>query len=478
VLTRRPSSANALHGLAVARIGAGALDDGIELLREAISIKPDEPLFYVSLGRALLATGERDEGILSCCTALQLKPDDDLALVTLGAAINLKSGVQSLLMVDTCDFKTYCARKQLAFKKLADSLTITVKTPNVNNLSQRRIAGEMDFPETYIAELKNATVIFQYGYVITEDNVLLDDVFIHPERHRFQLTDKYIKIHQQCDASSDRVLLNFAQAKELDVEKCILISSRGSENYFHWLLEILPKLSLIDLCKEYDTVPLLVPEDLPKQYFEALGYVLGESNRPLLLMDRKDILTVNELIVPSSLSFMPFDYVAGAKPSFRDSIIHVAAIEYLREKVLSEPNIIQGHRKLYLSRRGAKYRKLVNDRAIEQLFLDNGFEIAFPEYLTFDEQVELFSEAGFIAGPAGAAFANIIFSPPNARIFILVSREEVNYYLFSSIADAAGQDLIYITGEPIEGSHKISYHRDYEIDLSKVKDIIEQYVNE
>ncbi len=108
------------------------------------------------------------------------------------------------------------------------------------------------------------------------------------------------------------------------------------------------------------------------------------------------------------------------------------------------------NKKIYLSRKLFKdkdkdKRPLANEDEIERLFKSQGFEIIYPEQLSFTEQIEIMQCSRVIAGPAGsnllnAAYANdgtdiIVISPLsfNSRIMIMLADiKRFNAYFFFS----------------------------------------------
>ncbi|MEI9864579.1 MAG: glycosyltransferase family 61 protein [Limisphaerales bacterium] len=71
-----------------------------------------------------------------------------------------------------------------------------------------------------------------------------------------------------------------------------------------------------------------------------------------------------------------------------------------------------GWRKLYLTRNQTWSRNVVNEAELIPRLRERGFEIVDCAALNFDEQVKLFAEAACVVGPHGAAFTNILWSPP------------------------------------------------------------------
>ena len=80
-------------------------------------------------------------------------------------------------------------------------------------------------------------------------------------------------------------------------------------------------------------------------------------------------------------------------------------------------------RKFYLSRRklakNTRNRVIVNEAELEQCFTDRGFQIIYPEEISFRDQLSLYSHACALAGPSGSALHNILFCPRGTEIIEL-----------------------------------------------------------
>ena len=75
---------------------------------------------------------------------------------------------------------------------------------------------------------------------------------------------------------------------------------------------------------------------------------------------------------------------------------------------------------IYVSRKMAKNRMLVNNQEVLDVFSKFNFkEVCFEEY-TFFEQVYLMKNCKVLAGVHGAGFANICFMPKNAILFEMI----------------------------------------------------------
>jgi capsular polysaccharide biosynthesis protein len=102
--------------------------------------------------------------------------------------------------------------------------------------------------------------------------------------------------------------------------------------------------------------------------------------------------------------------------------------------------------RLFISRRAEKYaaRWCVQTPEIEQWFAARGFEVVYPEDLSYAQQARMFASAKVVAGFAGSGLFNMMFAP-DARVVIIsgdsyVARNE------QLIAAVNGNEVHYFWG--------------------------------
>ena len=91
-------------------------------------------------------------------------------------------------------------------------------------------------------------------------------------------------------------------------------------------------------------------------------------------------------------------------------------VRFLRREFLPAATPRARTRRLYLSRRGAATRRLLNENEIFRFLQTFGFESVELSSLSVAQQAELFAEAELIVGPSGAAFANLVFAAPGTHV--------------------------------------------------------------
>ncbi len=85
-----------------------------------------------------------------------------------------------------------------------------------------------------------------------------------------------------------------------------------------------------------------------------------------------------------------------------------------------------GHERLYISRRKAKHRKVINDGDIEPYLQSLGFEPVLLESLTVAEQALAFQAAKIVVAPHGAGLTNLVFCRPDTVVIEIFSPSYIN----------------------------------------------------
>jgi capsular polysaccharide biosynthesis protein len=135
-----------------------------------------------------------------------------------------------------------------------------------------------------------------------------------------------------------------------------------------------------------------------------------------------------ERIVPVG----PWDAVQARHlfvPSHLSAILHPAwkasawATKYLRALFLTpEEASARPTRRLYVSRRDATGRRVVNEGALVERLAEEGFEEVTLSGMGVAEQARLFASAKAVVAPHGAGLANLVFCRQGARVVEIFAR--------------------------------------------------------
>jgi len=181
---------------------------------------------------------------------------------------------------------------------------------------------------------------------------------------------------------------------------------QGPTNYAHWLFEALPRLALIE--EMPPSTKILVPAKLPGFARQSL-HDLGYSDR-LVCVNKSNLYLENFYFTSTPahiVCYNPF------------------AVRWLRGKWLKPLKSTKERSRIYLHR-PRHYRTNANEEEVCKYFETQGWNVVDCSKISFHEQIALFSEAKIVAGPHGAAFANIVWCQPGTKVLEIFSSAYLN----------------------------------------------------
>ncbi len=206
-------------------------------------------------------------------------------------------------------------------------------------------------------------------------------------------------------------------------EPCFLLASRFvHHNYYHWMVEALPRLALLEELPNHQSIPLVFPSLNTLPFHRASFQAMGLRN-PIIHMNVR-LASFERLYFPSFLD------PGTLTPR------HAA---WLRSRLFPEASAAgraDRPRRLYVSRRDAQARGLTNEEEVIALLAPLGFEIVVPGSLTMEEQIRTFAAAEIVVAPHGAGNTNIVFCRPDAILIELVPEavKQCHYWMLASVA--------------------------------------------
>lgn len=323
--------------------------------------------------------------------------------------------------------------------------------------------GQAVCPRAYICELLNANVTGDANLVISRDGFFLNDELVEFPSADFGTKSPYI--HFRNDRHVIMTSKKFGYKK---ISQGILISCDHNRNYFHWLVEALPKLLFMENVSSYRDYPLLIPAGLHPNLYAALEK-MNIHNHPVIHLREGDTYQVANLVYPSPLSRV-LDRYGGDMAFDQDIVLSHQWIHAASKRLRGlELNGEKPWRKLFLTRRSG-IREVANLLEIEQALLEKGFEVIDLNGFSFDAQIALFRQASFVVAPTGAALTNMLFCQPGVKVVVFMSdHANTNFYMWTQLANIMGLDLQFILGKRLFNlTNTYSVHDDYELKVNEI----------
>ncbi len=231
-----------------------------------------------------------------------------------------------------------------------------------------------------------------------------------------------------------------------------------SANYFHWMTETLPSLVALDGVKDKTTIPvLLVSSSIRHKHINETLQLLGY---PLYYYD------IHKTIKISKLHSIKIPVVGSYNEPF---LLNMRNAFFHKLNLMEQ---IKPFRKIYISRRKATRRKIVNQDDLSILLSSYDFETVFLEDYTIEHQIKLLYETQCVIAPHGAGLTNILFMQPETKVIELKAHNN-DYWCFFSMARLAKLHYSYLLCESDRENHRDA---DININLLELERIVKRYL--
>ena len=230
-------------------------------------------------------------------------------------------------------------------------------------------------------------------------------------------------------------------------------------NYYHWLIDSLPRLHLVQAAGLLDTVDYVLVYDRRARF--VLDALAGLGFGPERVLD---VRTHRHLRADNLLVTTPVRGGGRHAPHWLRPFLQATYLPLPASVRRFGPRV-------FISRRDAQMRRLLNEAEAEAVLHPLGFETHTLSELSFLEKVSLFSGATAIVGTVGAGMANLMFAPPGTALLELHPRSFVE----PESADTAHRGGLHYHWLPCEPSaasrtHAQARYLDLRVDIAALKE--------
>lgn len=418
----------------------GELSKAIALYQKTLTLQPNLHSAYFNLGNIFLEQERLDEAIVAYLETLLIQPYFESAYLNLGQALIRNNRMEeafscaihlipnSLLTefipaISDADissrFTTYRNVQHIEINLKSSVKLFPPKTYNSSFHSYFRWEIYHN-PQTFVTRIPSGRA-WGDSYstaVINSDGRFIDELC-------------------QGSASTLAISRKLPPATPLAGTTAFL-SVRGGNTYYHWMADLLPRFKLLELADiKLEEIDFFVVNSchLPFQR-ETLNW-LGIPTHKIIQNSQKPHIKAPNLVVPS----LPGDV----------GLMSPWTCQFLREAFLNKATTqgLQTPSRIYISRRHASYRRILNEDETIARLSPYGFVPIVLESLSFLEQVALFANAKAIIAPHGAGLTNTLFCNPGTQLIEIFSPDmvSVNYWVVSNII---GLNYSYLIGESLE----------------------------
>ena len=284
------------------------------------------------------------------------------------------------------------------------------------------------------AVIEGARVFGEFNIIDGQDRLAIYDLAGHPRLPN--VAGQALEVKGTALAM-DRAVVYRGYDRRERLSCAVHIAGRCASNYFHWMIEYLPRILTAIEAGADARAKLLVPAKMTPSMRRALD-IVNAGRFPIHEFASSDLLEVDRLFVPS----MHTCVVDGrALPLSRIGALSPRHLRFVRERILRR---VQEYdrgpdlpRKVLLVR-GRRMRSLDTEEEIRSALIEIGFVAIDPMQLQFEDQVRLFRDAEVVVTASGAALTNLLFCQNNPDIIALIGAHIADFNLYSNLLQIAG----------------------------------------
>jgi capsular polysaccharide biosynthesis protein len=326
---------------------------------------------------------------------------------------------------------------------------VTVARPPHPVLSGRTGSGADLSEPAWLFHLAEVDFWARYGgSVVTQDNQLLGD--LSPEVWGVENHPIFSQ-------------LRLPKARQLDGRTGVAVTPEAPGNYYHWLIDLLPRVGLLKSAEErLGSFDRFLVNGSRAHYEEASLLASGIEREKIQYVNAHDRFLIKDAVIPS------MDHFAR--------VIAPWKIEMLRALRDSLPRRRAATHRLYISRQSAAVRRVLNQSEFEKLLIRSGFAIVELELTSWDDQVSMFANAEVVLAPHGAALANIVFCRPGILVGEIGTRSGYrDFYL--QLAASARLNYRFIEAQPRVQSRETSIRAPENEDMIVDVAFLQEFLN-
>ena len=236
----------------------------------------------------------------------------------------------------------------------------------------------------------------------------------------------------------------------------VAITNEWTDGYFHWMTEALPKL-LYSLQQGHKPVVLLPENYTANFHYESLK-MLGVTWQHF-----EGDAWVSNVFLPNRFAPYSAHYNAQIMEALRQALVG---------KVVSKTI---PHRKVYLSRRLARHRKISNELELINLLTQVGFEIHEFEKYSLQQQIVLMQETSVFVSLHGGGLTNLIFCKTGVKVLEFSLENQTMDKCYFNLAHAMGVHYYYQFCKPASANTDY-FSADVVVDLVSLEKNIQSIV--
>jgi hypothetical protein len=230
--------------------------------------------------------------------------------------------------------------------------------------------------------------------------------------------------------------------------------------YFHWITDVMTRiLAILEIDKN---AIILLSETASKIPF---------------IVESVEKLNINAVFLDTDFTFKinQFNFVCptASTGNYNEEIINLLREKIINTIFLEDEN---SKRRIYISRKKAPRRFIVNEEEVEKILLEYNFECLCFEDFTWEEQVKISMNTEILVSLHGAGLTNMIAMPLNSNIVELRKENDNQNNCYFSLASALKINYYYQLCET-DNQSASTQNANFIVNTVELQTILEKIIN-
>lgn len=310
-------------------------------------------------------------------------------------------------------------------------------------------------------QLEEFKVLYLQEIFITYSGLCVDENGLKAESHH-AYPEKYQQLLNEVAYYYDKASNDPSSLITLDDDNIyLLIHHPWSSNYWHWMTEAI--LRVWSVKQNTKDLILILPD-----HFKSIEFMRDS----LQSFQFKDIYYIpfNKSLLIRNLCLPQIKPICD---SYNAKILQEIREHYLSQARSAGIREINVGDKVYISRKKATRRKVINEDEVVHLLNQYGFVCITTEDYTFDEEIQLFCHVRYLISIHGSGLTNMLFMRPGSSVFEMHKRitnqTDWHSFAFWYLADALGLRYFHQVCEPKNPQSTI-FDADYIVDVAQLEE--------
>jgi len=333
---------------------------------------------------------------------------------------------------DTCDLPSL--ERQLFFQQIDPPSVFEHPQPTLIDNPEDTLfkwCVSLRTQETFVARLPLGRFWNDPASVLTPDNTLLTDL------------SPLIPFNTKFDRHPLTRRFHFGKPAEHQGNGLLLSSYFSSDNYYHWIWDLLPRIALWQKSRfAGEKMNWVFVNNIDSSYAKETLKYANIDLESCIATDRIRHLRCEHLFVPSYPSRI------GFPPAW--------AARWLNDLIPDSQNT--GYPYIILDRSDARHRRLFFPDAILKALEGRGFQLISLSNQSVVDQATIFRNAKVIISPHGAGLANLCFAKPGTQLIeIFPNGFENCIYWFLTSQTGIGYHPMVASASDTKDHHDIHF---------------------